>query len=262
MKRRRPLGQHFLVDTGIAGEIIRAAGVSPNERVVEIGPGKGILTEILLRQGVPLTAIEIDPKLCDGLQKRFGSHPDFQLLQADALKFDYSALGQNFKVISNLPYYAATPILKRLIRFRSRITGMTLMLQKEVVNRLAARPGQKEYGSLTVFIQYHCDVEKLFEIKKSSFNPPPKIDSAVVNLVPIGQPRVKVEDESVFFSIVHAAFLHKRKMLKNNLKHWEKQFLVDRDKIHLAEIDLTRRGETLSIQDFASISNYIHQKSA
>ncbi|MFQ5443416.1 MAG: ribosomal RNA small subunit methyltransferase A, partial [Nitrospinales bacterium] len=120
MKRRRPLGQHFLADTGIAGEIIHAAGVSPGERVVEIGPGKGILTDILLRQGVPLTAIEIDPRLCNELDKRFGSCPDFQLVEADALKYDYSALAENFKVISNLPYYAATPILKRLIRFRSR----------------------------------------------------------------------------------------------------------------------------------------------
>ena len=137
---------------------------------------------------------------------------------------------------------------------------MTVMLQKEVVDRLTAQPGEKEYGSLSVFIQYYCKLERILEVKKECFSPPPKIDSSVIRLTPLPQPKVVVIDENIFFKIVHAAFLHKRKMLKSNLKEWQKQFKTEGGKIKLAEIDLSRRGETLSLQDFASISNHISSK--
>jgi 16S rRNA (adenine1518-N6/adenine1519-N6)-dimethyltransferase len=258
--KKRPLGQNFLVDHGIAREIVHAAAVEPNRPVVEIGPGKGILTELLLEQTPSLTAIEIDPKLCSTLRQRFGARENFHLLEGDAAKFDYGSLGPRFQVVSNLPYYAATHILKRLIDYRSHIQDMTLMLQKEVVDRFTAQPGQKEYGSLTVFLQYYCDVERLLEIPNSAFSPPPKIDSSLVKLSPLPQPRVEVSDQKTFFKIIHAAFMHKRKMLKNNFKSWENNFRTESDKIHWAGIDLSRRGETLSLKDFATLANHVHER--
>lgn len=260
MKKRRKWGQNFLTDQDVVDKIIQIADISPEDSVLEIGPGRGVLTQDLMDKACQLTAIEVDPSLCAELEKQFGACSNFRLLQADALKFDYSCIGKRFKVVSNLPYYAATHILKRLIHYRERITDMTVMLQKEVAARLAAQPGQKEYGSLSVFIQYHCKVELFFEVKKESFSPVPKIDSSVIKLTPLAQPKVVVENEKTFFQVVHASFLHKRKMLKSNLKQWQKQFQVEQDKIQLAGIDLNRRGETLSLQDFALISNHIHTK--
>lgn len=260
MKKRIKWGQNFLVDPEIAGKIVDIADISPGDSILEIGPGKGILTKDMINRTERLTAIEIDPALCDDLSKRFGPQSNFCLIQADALKFDYSSIGERFKVVSNLPYYAATHILKRLIHYRERIVDMTVMLQKEVAARLAARPGKKEYGFLSVFVQYHCEVNHELEVTRESFSPPPKIDSSVIKLTPLARPKAVVEDEKIFFQIAHAAFLHKRKTLKNNLKQWQKQFRVEHDKIKLAGIDLNRRGETLSIQEFALISNHIHSK--
>lgn len=256
--KKRPLGQNFLIDLSIAQEIVHLAGISANDAVLEIGPGKGVLTQYLLDITNSLTALEIDAKLCRELENKFCDKPNFHLIEADATKFDYSSVGPRFKVVSNLPYYAATHIVKRLIDYRSRIADMTVMLQKEVVDRFVADPGQKEYGSLTVYIQFHCQVERLLEIPKTAFSPPPKIDSSLVKLTPRPAPAVEVEDQNTFFKVVNAAFFHKRKMLKNNLKVWENQFQQDNNKIRLAGIDLARRGETLSLQEFATLSNHLH----
>ena len=160
-------------------------------------------------------------------------------------------------MVSNLPYYAAMPIMKRLLSYAAHITDMTLMMQKEVVDRLVAEPGNKEYGSLTVFTQFHCRVERLLEVDKTCFSPAPKIDSSVIRLTPLSQPPVQVDNMKTFFHVVHAAFFHKRKMLKNNLRTLQKQFPLDFQKIEDAGINLSRRGETLSLEDFASISNLL-----
>jgi 16S rRNA (adenine1518-N6/adenine1519-N6)-dimethyltransferase len=256
--KKRPFGQNFLKDTTIAQEIVRLARLTPGDPVLEIGPGKGILTRYLLESANPLTALEIDPKLCVELTQKFAGIDKFRLIPADAAKFDYGSIGPRFKVVSNLPYYAATHIVKRLIDYRAHVTDMTVMMQKEVVDRLVALPGQKEYGSLTVYIQFHCQVERLMEIDKTEFSPPPKIDSSLVKLTPLPQPRVQVENQHTFFKVVNAAFMHKRKMLKNNLIDWQNQFQQDNGKMSLAGIDLSRRGETLSLADFATLSNFIH----
>ena len=256
--KKRPLGQNFLKDPSIAQEIVRLAKISSEDPVLEIGPGKGILTQYLLESANSLIALEIDNKLCDELQQRFAGKNNFRLIEADATKFDYGSIEPRVKVVANLPYYAATHIVKRLIDYRSRIADMTVMLQKEVVDRLVARPGQKEYGSLSVFIQFHCQVERLLEIDKTSFSPPPKIDSSLVRLTPLPAPQVQVQDQKTFFKVVNAAFFHKRKMLKNNLKVWQNQFKQKSGKSLLAGIDLSRRGETLSLEDFATLSNHIH----
>ena len=256
--KKRPLGQNFLIDPGIAQQIIQLAHIQPGEPVVEIGPGKGILTQLLIQQTDSLTAIELDPQLSRDLQKRFGDALSFELVEGDAAKFDYSSLGVRLNIVSNLPYYAATHIMKKLIHYRKHIRSMTLMLQKEVVDRLTAKPGQRAYGSLSVYVQYHCEVQRLLEIPNTAFSPTPKIDSSLIGLMPLPQPRVRVEDPKLFFKMVHSAFFHKRKMLKNNLKDWRHLFNKENGQARLAGIDLNRRGETLSLDEFADLANYLH----
>jgi 16S rRNA (adenine1518-N6/adenine1519-N6)-dimethyltransferase len=258
MKKRPPFGQNFLADPDIARHIADCAHVTAKDVVVEIGPGHGEMTQYLIEQAQQLIAVELDPKLCSRLQQRFGANERFSLAETDALRYDYSQIGPRFKVVSNLPYYAATHILKRLIQYRTRITDMTVMIQKEVADRICADPGTRDYGSLTVFIRFYCAVERLLEVKKHSFNPPPKIDSTVIRITPLPRPSVRVDDEDAFFRVVHAAFIHKRKTLKNNLTQWHKLFAIDQNKIEMAGIDLSRRGETLTLEEFARISNTVH----
>jgi 16S rRNA (adenine1518-N6/adenine1519-N6)-dimethyltransferase len=152
--------------------------------------------------------------------------------------------------------------MKRLIHYRNQICSMTLMLQKEVVDRLTAKPGQKEYGSLSVYVQYYCDVQRLLEIPNTAFSPKPKIDSSLISLKPLPQPKVQVENPKLFFKLVNSAFFHKRKMLKNNLKDWEYLFKQESGQAQLAGIDLKRRGETLSLEDFANLANHVHSLTA
>ena len=256
--KKRPLGQNFLIDLSIAQNIIQLAHIQPGEPVVEIGPGKGVLTQLLIQQADSLTAIELDPQLSQGLQNRFSNTPSFKLVDGDAAKFDYGSLGVGLNVVSNLPYYAATHIMKKLIHYRKHIRSMTLMLQKEVVDRLTAKPGLRAYGSLSVYVHYHCEVQRLLEIPNYAFSPKPKIDSSLISLTPLPQPRVQVEDPKLFFKMVNSAFFHKRKMLKNNLKDWKHLFNEKNGQARLAGIDLNRRGETLSLDEFADLANYLH----
>jgi len=256
--KKQPLGQNYLINEGVAREIIHQARVSNDQCVLEIGPGKGILTALLLEKAKSLTAIEIDSRLCLALADRFETYENFQLIKTDALRYDYNALRNKCQVVSNLPYYAATHILKRLIHYRKHFTHITVMLQKEVVDRLVAIPGSRDYGSLSVFIQFYCDVERLIEVSKEAFSPKPKIDSSVIKLTPLANPKVKVDNLKTFFTVVNASFLHKRKMLKNNLTGWKNLFQNQNKKTELAGIDLNRRGETLSLEEFASLSNYIY----
>ena len=260
--RKRPLGQNFLVDPHIAQNIIQLANIQPGEHVVEIGPGKGILTQLLINKANSLTAVELDPRLAKDIQSRFGNTPNFKLIEGDAAKFDYASLGKGLNVVSNLPYYAATHIMKKLIHYRDHINSMTLMLQKEVVDRLTAVPGNREYGSLSVYVQYYCEVQRLLEIPNTAFSPKPKIDSSLISLTPLSQPRVQVENSKLFFKLVNSAFLHKRKMLKNNLKNWEHLFNKENGQARMAGIDLNRRGETLSLEDFADLANHVHTLTA
>ena len=256
--KKRPLGQNFLIDFDIAENIIQLAEIQKDQSVLEIGPGKGILTEILIDQSHSLTAIEIDLKLSQDLKSRFGNRASFNLIHEDAAKFDFGSLGAELNIVSNLPYYAATHIMKRLIHYKSHIQSMTLMLQKEVVDRLTAEPNSKAYGSLSVYVQYHCDVQRLLEVPSTAFSPKPRIDSSLVSLKPLEQPKVQVKDPKLFFKLVHSAFSHKRKMLKNNLRGWQHLFSNTNGTIELAGIDLNRRGETLSLQDFADLANHVH----
>ena len=259
MRKKQPLGQNFLTDPDIASEIVRLARISPEGRVVEIGPGKGILTKLLLECAGSVLAVEVDPKLCGQLNRRFGKHPGFQLVEANAMTYDYSAAGSRYQVVSNLPFYAAMPIMKRLIHYRAHIVDMTLMFQKEVVDRLVAQPGTRAYGSLSVFTQFHCQVERLLEVGRDAFSPPPKVHSSVIRLTPLAQPPVTVDNLKTFYHVVNTAFFHKRKMLRNNLKGLNKPYQIDLKKIEDAGIKLDRRGETLNLEEFAALANLIEE---
>lgn len=257
MRKKQPLGQNFLTDANIASDIVRQATIQPEGRVVEIGPGKGILTQLLLEQAGSLLALEVDPRLCGQLHRQFGKNTKFELVEANAMTYDYSAAGKRYQVVSNLPYYAAMPIMKRLINFKAHIVDMTLMLQKEVVDRLVAQPETKAYGSLSVFTQFHCKVERLLEVKRDAFFPAPKVHSSVIRLTPLEQPPVSVDNLKTFHHVVNTAFFHKRKMLRNNLKGLNKPYHYDTQKIEAAGIQLDRRGETLTLEEFAALSNLI-----
>lgn len=260
MKKKRSLGQNFLTDPHIADEIVRQARIERGGVVVEVGPGEGVLTERLLDACGRLIAIEIDPRLSHLLRKRFKSQPKFELVEEDALVYDYSKAGRRFQVVSNLPYYAAMPILKRLIHYKDHIADMTLMVQREVADRLVAVPGTRDYGSLTVFTQFNCDIERLMEVGKNHFNPPPKVDSTVIRLTPRTEPPVAVDDLKTFYRVVNAAFFHKRKMLKNNLKGLSRYFDFEMQAVEDLGIDPNRRGETLSLQEFAALANLMKAK--
>ncbi|MCI4624332.1 MAG: 16S rRNA (adenine(1518)-N(6)/adenine(1519)-N(6))-dimethyltransferase RsmA [Candidatus Magnetoovum sp. WYHC-5] len=252
---KRRLGQHFLYDLNILKKIIEHAKLTPDDTVVEIGPGHGSLTSLLLQHCKRVIAIEIDPVLCGKLKQRFVNAVNLELLNADALVFDYGSLGR-FKVVANLPYYITTPLLFRLLSFRAHLEAMVLMVQKEVALRIASACGSKTYGVLSVMVQYVTKPNIEFIVGKGSFNPPPKVDSALVSFEIFENPRILVDDEALFFRIIRTSFSKRRKTLANSLKSLN---ALAADLLIKAGIDPKRRPETLSLEEFAAITRALHQ---
>ena len=251
---RKRFGQHFLHDRNVVGRIVAALALGADDRVVEIGPGTGVLTRELLARVAHLDAVELDRDLLARLEAEF-PRDGLTLHNADALKFDFCKIASGsgkLRLIGNLPYNISTPLLFHLLDQAGCIEDMLFMLQKEVVQRLAATPGGKDYGRLSVMIQYRCRVEKLFEVAPGAFTPPPKVDSAVVRLVPHATPPVAVRDEARFSQVVRAAFASRRKTLRNNMKG-----LLSGDNMTALGIDPIRRAETLSLAEFAALSNAV-----
>lgn len=256
---RKGLGQHFLVDQGVVREILRMAALTREDTVIEVGSGLGSLTMALAEVAGKVIALEKDEKLYALLQDRLASYPHVERVRTDALFFDYASLEPGTKVVSNLPYSIATPLLFRFIEQRGRITEMVLMFQKEVADRLMAPPGGKEYGSLSLAVRLYSQVEKGFKVPPSAFWPRPKVESMVVRLTLLTKPRVELANEKLFFEVVRASFAQRRKTLLNNLKRanllgcdprfWE-------EACRQLGIDPTRRGETLSLEEFAALSNH------
>ena len=248
---KKHLGQNFLSDSSILGNIIRSAGLSSDDTVVEIGPGPGRLTRMLAETAKRLIAIELDPELYQRLKGDFIAYRNVEIIHGDALKFPYETLGE-FKVVANIPYYITTPIIFRLLDAKKYLKSMTLTIQKEVAERIVAHPGGKAYGVLTIMIQYFAETELKFIIPKEAFKPMPKVDSAVVHMKILEQPSVSVKDEKIFFRLVKTAFSHRRKTLSNSLKGLGEDI---RDVMAAAEIDPQRRPETLSLEEFARLSD-------
>jgi 16S rRNA (adenine1518-N6/adenine1519-N6)-dimethyltransferase len=243
----RRLGQHFLYDREVIGRIVRSAAPGPDDTVVEIGPGPGALTAALLQRAGRVVAIELDRALAARLRERFASAPNLTLVEGDALRFDYGGVGP-FSVVANIPYEITTPLIFRLLEFRGLLGRMTLTVQKEVAERLAAPPGGKSYGVLSIAVQSVAEVSVLFPVPRALFHPPPRVDSACVGIVPRETPLVRAEDEALFFRIVRTAFSKRRKTLNNALAG-----VVGPDEIAAVGINGSRRPETLSIEEFARL---------
>ena len=252
---RKSLGQHFLIDKNIVHKIVRLAELQPGETVLEIGPGRGILTEALLDSSGLVVAVELDAALCARLRTTLGRRSNFRLIEGDALAFEYAQVPSPFLVVANLPYYVSTPLLFRLLEERQRIDRLVLMLQEEVVARLAAAPGGKDYGALSIAAQFYCEVRRAFRVPPTCFRPKPRVGSAVVVLTPLAKPRVSVTDEAFFFRVVRAGFAHRRKALLNSLRDEGFEGAPTAAALEQAGIDSRRRAETLSLAEFAALAD-------
>lgn len=251
---RKRFGQHFLHDRNIIGRIVAALAPRPDDHIIEIGPGKAALTRELLTRVTHIEAVELDRDLIAQLHAELPA-AKLTLHNADALQFDFCRLtgdGRKLRVIGNLPYNISTPLLFHLLDQAGCIADMVFMLQKEVVQRMIAAPGGKDYGRLSVMIQYRCAVEKLFDVAPGAFTPPPKVDSSVVRLIPHATPPAAVADPEQFSRTVRAAFASRRKTLRNNMKG-----LLSAEQMLALGIDPTRRAETLSLAEFAALSNSV-----
>lgn len=252
---KKPLGQHFLFDPSILGRIVGAARLSREDTVVEIGPGPGRMTAMLAGFVRKVIAIELDESLYERLTGEFSGYGNIDLVRADALKFPYDTL-EEFKVVANIPYYITTPILFKLLEHRDRLRSVTVSLQKEVADRIAAGPGGKKYGVLSLMIQYYGKPRLEFVIPRGAFRPVPKVDSAVVHIEVLKRPSVTVKDERYFFRVIKTSFSQRRKTLQNSLKQLGGDV---KEKIILAGIDPARRPETLSIEEFARLADVLFE---
>ncbi|MGD8956502.1 MAG: 16S rRNA (adenine(1518)-N(6)/adenine(1519)-N(6))-dimethyltransferase RsmA [Chromatiaceae bacterium] len=244
---RKRFGQNFLHDQAVIERILGHVNPKPGDHLVEIGPGRGALTLGLLQRTGALDAVELDRDLLEPLRRRCASLGALRLHNADALTFDFRALrdnGRRLRLVGNLPYNISTPLLFHLIEQADAIEDMHFMLQKEVVDRMAAGPGSKTYGRLSVMLQVSCEVTPLFDIGPEAFDPPPKVASSMVRLYPLPAPLVAAEQMAGFARLIKAAFAHRRKTLRNNLKG-----VLDADRISALGIDPNTRTETLSPAD-------------
>lgn len=267
---KKSLGQNFLIDPNILTKIVDFAGLTENSAAIEIGPGIGALTEQLAKRADKVLAFEIDQRLIPILKDTLAPYPNVEVINQDVLEADVNGVisdkflpNQDIMVVANLPYYVTTPILMKLLMDNLPIRGIVVMIQKEVADRLSAKPGTKEYGSLSVAIQYYATAEVVMKVPKTVFIPQPNVDSAVIRITKLNKPPVEVKDEEHFFNVVRASFGQRRKTLLNNLSN-NLDTGMNREELELLlnniDIDPRRRGETLSIEEFAKLSNALLSK--
>jgi 16S rRNA (adenine1518-N6/adenine1519-N6)-dimethyltransferase len=249
---RKRFGQNFLVDSHYISRIIAAVNAKPGETVIEIGPGLAALTEPLIACAGHVHAIEIDRDLVGRLNERFGAE-SLTVHQGDALRFDFAQLGTDLRVVGNLPYNISSPLLFHLAEYADRVRDVTVMLQKEVVDRMAAEPGDEDYGRLSVMLQYRFSVDKLFEVPAGAFRPIPQVQSAIARLTPLGEDRLRARDDQLFARVVAAAFGQRRKTLRNTLASF-----VDASVLQDLGIDPTLRGERLSVANYVAIADAVN----
>jgi 16S rRNA (adenine1518-N6/adenine1519-N6)-dimethyltransferase len=256
---RKRLGQHFLVDRNILSKVIRTAEVGKEDVVIEVGPGLGEMTLALARLAKRVIAVEIDPRLVEILKKKLADCPNVEVVQSDILKLDFRSFSKEeshpFKVVANLPYQISTPLLFRFIEAKEAFSTLTLMLQREVAERMAAPSGGKEYGPLSIFVQSFLDVSIRFFIKPSAFFPPPRVESAVVHMTWKEKPMIEADHEEWFKKVVRACFGYRRKTLINALRHSDLSLPESiESKIEKIGIAPRRRPETLSIEEFKNLA--------
>ena len=257
LRMSKKLGQNFLIDARIVQGIVDAAEVKPGDRVLEIGPGIGTLTQGLAEAGADVTAVELDKKLPAVLKETLKAYDNVRIVPGDILKVNIpEIMGEApFKVAANLPYYITTPILMTLLERRLPITHMVTMVQKEVAERMTAKPGSRIYGALSVAVQYYTEPEIVLDVPPRSFIPAPEVMSVVVSCRVRKEPAVAVQDEKLFFRVVKAAFGQRRKTLMNALKGGGFSKEAVRDALEQSGIDPTRRGETLTLEEFGRLAD-------
>lgn len=248
---RKRFGQNFLVATDIVAKIVAAIAPAPGDNLVEIGPGLGALTVPLLEKLDALHVVEIDRDLIARLRALYPPER-LTIHEGDALLFDFASLGTDLRVVGNLPYNISTPILFHLAQYAGRVRDMHFMLQREVVERMVAAPGGGEYGRLSVMLQYRFAMELLFLVPPEAFDPAPKVDSAIVRLLPRPEAALAAKDEALFARVVSAAFGQRRKMLRNTLRD-----LIDAADLTVLGIAPTARAEELAVADFVAIANFL-----
>ncbi|MFD1179599.1 16S rRNA (adenine(1518)-N(6)/adenine(1519)-N(6))-dimethyltransferase RsmA [Paenibacillus puldeungensis] len=266
---KKSLGQNFLIDQNILNKIVTAAGLDKTKGALEIGPGIGALTEKLAQEAEKVVAVEIDQRLLPILEEVLAPYPQIHVVHGDVLKLDLKALFaaefdnvSGVSVVANLPYYVTTPILMKLLEEKLPLEHIVVMIQKEVAERMAAAPGGKDYGSLSIAVQYYSVPELICTVPHSVFIPQPNVESAVIRLSVRKTPPVTVEDEAFFFQVVQASFAQRRKTISNNLKS---RFFPSEGRERLeqlleaAGIAPSRRAETLSLEEFATLSNTLLQ---
>lgn len=262
IRPKKGLGQHFLVDEGVLRQIISAGQLSQNDAVLEIGAGIGIVTTQLVPLVSKVIAVEIDPVLINILNQELAGYTNALVIKEDILRLNLSEVAKEgkVKVIANLPYYIVTPVISHLLEAKENFSTLILMVQKEVGDRICAKPGPKEYGALSVFAQYHSRIELICQVSRECFFPQPKVDSVILRLNVLEKPSVSVKDEQFFFKVVKGAFSKRRKMLINALsdigvgKETLAKVLAE------ANIDPKRRGETLSLEEFGRVSNLLTRR--
>lgn len=263
-------GQNFLIDDDIIDGIIENANITSNDLIIEIGPGLGTLTAELLKKAGKVISIELDHKMINILNDRFSLYENFELINQDVLKVDLNTLInsnlensnlKNAKVVANLPYYITTPIIMKLLEEKLNLKSITVMVQREVALRLAAKPGEKETGAITYSINYYTEPKIVLNVPNNSFIPAPEVHSAVIKLDILDEPRVKLNNEKLFFDVIKASFLQKRKTLVNALNN-SKLFNNKTEILEMLDslnIDQNIRGEKLSIEEYAAITEYIEK---
>ncbi|MBF0328923.1 MAG: ribosomal RNA small subunit methyltransferase A [Nitrospirae bacterium] len=249
---KKHLGQNFLFDPSILARIIEVSGLTADDLVVEVGPGHGRLTKMLAMAARQVIAIELDRDLHKALLSELRDFSNIELIEGDVLEFPFETLDK-FKAIANIPYYITTPIIFRLLETATNLESMTLTIQKEVAERIVAKPCTKDYGVLSLAVQYYGEPEIKFLIPKGAFKPTPKVDSAVLNVKKLAVPRVAAKDKKFFFKVVRTAFAQRRKTLSNSLKPLQKENLLP--VLEALGIDAKRRPETLTIEEFAMIAD-------
>ena len=257
IKMSKKLGQNFLIKRGIVDEIVRAAELTPGEPVLEVGPGIGTLTQGLAQSGADVTAIELDRRLLEVLDTTLASYDNVRIVHGDVLKLDVPTIMNHkpFKVVANLPYYITTPIIMSLLESKLPIERLVVMVQKEVALRMVAKPGTKDYGALSVAVQYYTEPDIVLDVPPKSFLPAPAVTSSVIRCVLRDKPPVDVIDEKLFFRVVKAGFAQRRKTFANTMRTTGLSKERIDELLVKANIDGQRRGETFSLQEFADVAN-------
>ena len=272
IRANKSLGQNFLINNEVVEKIVNSSDISKEDMVIEIGPGLGTLTKYLLEKAGKVLCVELDTKMIKILQDRFSLYDNFELINKDILKVNLNEIImenkkdgkiKNVKIVANLPYYITTPIIMKLLEEKLDIKSITVMIQKEVADRLIETPGGKNTGAITHTVYYYCESEKIMEVPNSSFIPEPEVTSEVIKLNLRDKPAVDIENTKVMFMIIKSAFMQRRKTLLNALTN-TKVFINKEEGIRILKklnLDENVRAEKLSIQDFANIAKIIIERS-